>query len=108
MAVRVAERAQVSSAVPHLAREVGGETVGRCIPPLVCFFPPPLCVSPALPGSSAPMGTGEGGGTDSFVLFAGSKQSGKSSLVTQFLNPSKEVGGCGGCCSQPCSFEKNT
>ncbi len=62
------------------------------------LFSPPLCVSPALPGSSAPTGTGEGGGTDSFVLFAGSKQSGKSSLVTQFLNPSKEVGGCGGCC----------
>lgn len=32
-----------------------------------------------------------GDGEESFVLFVGSKQSGKSSLVSQFLNPSKEV-----------------
>jgi hypothetical protein len=47
-----------------------------------------------------PSGTGEGGGTDSFVLFAGGKQSGKSTLVTQLLNPTKEVGGGFGACGQ--------
>lgn len=32
-----------------------------------------------------------GDGEESFVLFVGSKQSGKTTLVTQFLNPAKEV-----------------
>jgi polynucleotide 5'-kinase involved in rRNA processing len=40
-----------------------------------------------------PAAKAQGDGEESFVLFFGSKQSGKTTLVTQFLNPTKEVQG---------------